>query len=44
MIGLGDGDRGIGCIAVLAGGRIGSRQRLLAVVVAPVVAWGVGCM
>ena len=40
-----DGDRGIVCIAALAGGRIGSHRRpLVVVVVEPAVAWEVGSM
>lgn len=43
--GLVDGDRGIVCIAVLAGGRFGSHQRpSMVVVVEPAVAWEVGSM
>ena len=43
--GLVDGDQGTAYIADLAGGQIGSRRKLLVVVLlVPVVAWEVGSM
>lgn len=42
MTGLVDEDQDTVYIAVLAGGQIGSRRKLLVVVVVPAVAWEVG--
>ena len=42
--GLAGGDQGTVNIAVLAGGRIGSRRKPLVEVIVPAVAWGVGSM